>query len=286
MTQLDITQESFIHSIVDLCEKAGAATLEVYESDSAIEVENKQDDSPLTEADKRSNAILVEGLQALYPSIPIISEELEIPSYEQRQSWPMYWLIDPLDGTKEFIQRSGEFTVNVALIKNNEAVFGVVTAPVLKTSYYGALGIGARKILNGEEKVIQVRSLSQQIDSGKKIKVVASKRHGNEKVAHFLENIEQRLAKFDTENIGSSLKICLLAEGTADFYPRLAPTCEWDIAAAHAVLKAAGGEIYNEDGSVFTYNTKTELLNTDFFAVADGSYHWPEIITSSLETLS
>ncbi|VUD67522.1 3'(2'),5'-bisphosphate nucleotidase CysQ [Thalassocella blandensis] len=277
MSDIDYRSEEFITQFTQICEKAGEAILEVYHQKGDLDIQNKEDNSPLTEADMRSNAILSEALQLAFPEIPIISEELELASFDERKHWPKYWLIDPLDGTKEFIHGSGEFTVNVALIENHEPVFGVVSAPYLNSTYVGIEGKGAFKIENGKREEIHVRSVQKQIAEFGEVDVVASKRHGNDKVTVFLQKVEQQLAKANTKNIGSSLKICLLAEGKADFYPRLAPTCEWDIAAAHAVLMAAGGEIYHPQGERFTYNSKEEILNGYFFAVADKTYDWQNI---------
>lgn len=281
MSTIDYRSEAFMNALVKISETAGEAILEVYHREEGFKIESKEDDSPLTEADMRSNKVLTESLRAQFPEIPIISEELELAPFSERQHWPVYWIIDPLDGTKEFINRSGEFTVNVALVVNHQPVFGVVTAPFLDASYVGAEGVGAFKFIKGEKSEIKVRNLKARIQAEECVDVVASKRHGSDKVDVFLQKIESTIGKYDTKNIGSSLKICLLAEGAADFYPRLAPTCEWDIAAAHAVLKAAGGEIYHPNAEVFTYNDKPDILNDFFFAVADISFDWKSIICQS-----
>lgn len=256
--------------------EAGQAILSVYNEDSPVDVETKSDDSPVTKADIAAHKIIEKGLQALTPDIPILSEEGGLPEFDIRRAWPEYWLVDPLDGTKEFINKNGEFTVNIALIRGSDAVLGYVYVPVLDVLYYGGEGYGSvRKDKRGETKLT-----AQALALGGELKVVGSRRHGAEALDEMLEKVSKDFSKVSRVNMGSSLKICACAEGSADWYPRLALTCEWDTAAAHAVLKGAGGEIYKPDLSPLLYNTKEEMLNPFFHAVGDVQFPWSKYIGS------
>lgn len=259
---------NLIENIIDISYKAGNEILDVYNSN--IEVEYKEDKSPITEADKRANDVITENL-AKISNYPVLSEEGKKISYEERKNWEYLWLIDPLDGTKEFIKRNGQFTVNIALIHNGIPVLGVVYAPALDILYYGGENIGAYKIENNiKEKIPSIK-----ITLDNEITVVASKSHLNEETTQFIENLKKYYKNVNTTSIGSSLKICLLAEGKADIYPRIAPTMEWDTAAAHAILNASGGKIvqYKKVGNIreiknlpeLVYN-KENLLNPYFIA--------------------
>jgi 3'(2'), 5'-bisphosphate nucleotidase len=219
----------------------------------------------------------------LAPGIPIISEEAEPEAWEQRRQWQCYWLVDPLDGTKEFISRNGEFTVNIALIRDGNPVLGVVHAPVIDTCYSGLSGAGAFRQQGDDAPVsIQVSPLdmidAQMPTALGSLRVVASRRHGGEALETLLQHLRSKCQRLDLVNMGSSLKICLLAEGKADFYPRLAPTSEWDTAAAHAILCAAGGQIYGTRFETLGYNQKESLLNPSFFAVADRHACWAQLL--------
>ena len=265
---LNSEQISQLHDIV---RKAGAAIMEIYAQE--IEVETKADDSPLTKADLAAHRVLVEGLTKITPEIPILSEEGEQASFEERQSWHRYWLIDPLDGTKEFINRNGEFTVNVALIEGNQSILGVVGVPVQDLLYYGDVRRGVAEryapegmtLINGRQRV--------ETDV---VTVVASRSHGGERLETYLQELQDRLGEVSRTPVGSSLKLCILAEGQADIYPRLGPTSEWDIAAAHAVLAAAGGDLWAVGAQDLPYNSKESVLNPEFIAVSDRSYPWHE----------
>lgn len=258
-----------IEELIALVERAGEAIMDVYARDIAVTA--KSDDSPLTEADLRSHRILVDGLHALTPDIPVFSEEdAEIP-WSVRSSWPAYWLIDPLDGTKEFINRNGEFTVNVALIEGHSAVFGVVGVPAQGVVFWGDAVRGEAFRRSGEE----TRSIQgRQRDESAELVVVASRSHGGERLETYLEEVSRRCGATSRTPVGSSLKLCILAEGRADLYPRLGPTSEWDIAAAHAVLRAAGGDVWAADGSELRYNARESVLNPEFIAVADAAFGW------------
>jgi len=261
-------------SLVEIIEKAGAAILKVYEGD--IEVTDKGDSSPLTEADLAAHHIIIEGLRSATPEVPVISEESVVPPFAERSDWQRYWLVDPLDGTKEFINRNGEFTVNIALIENHQAVWGIVGVPVQERIFIGDVRAGqAWLIENGETRVISGRAMTAE---PAEMVIVASRSHGGERLETFLDELAAHFPAVKRQPVGSSLKLCALACGEADCYPRLGPTSEWDIAAAHAVLTAAGGEVYRFDRSVLPYNSKESMLNPEFVAVADATFDWWQVM--------
>ena len=259
--------------LVDLAHKAGLAILEVYETD--FEVMGKADDSPLTQADLAAHRVLVAGLAELTPHIPVLSEEEKAPEFAVRQSWERYWIIDPLDGTKEFVNRNGEFTVNVALIDGHKAVLGVVGVPVQDRIFFGDVNAGVATLYaNGKEHALQGRKVQSQIAQHSSVTAVASRSHGGERLEAYLDAVAAEFGGLERKPMGSSLKLCTLAEGEADLYPRLGPTSEWDIAAADAVLAAAGGVVLTFDGKPLQYNTKDSLLNPEFLALGDASFDW------------
>jgi len=271
------TMRELLRHTIDLCHQAGEAILDVYAGGDDMGIKTKLDDSPVTAADLAAHHILEPGLAALLDGVPVLSEEGEIPDAETRHQWQRYWIIDPLDGTKEFIRRSGEFTVNVALIENGVAILGVVYVPVTGVTYSGCRGLGAEKIAQGKRQTINTRSIAAAQQQGA-IKVVASRQHGAEEVTQLLEQLDQRLGHTETLNMGSSLKLCLVAEGCADFYPRLAPTCEWDTAAAQAVVEAAGGTVLGPDFKPLLYNQTESLLNPNFYVLGDPNYDWAALL--------
>lgn len=240
--------------------RAGDAILEVYARDFAVEF--KGDSSPLTAADKNANAVLMEFLRGTYPEIPIISEENKAADYSERSAWSRFWLVDPLDGTKEFIKKNGEFTVNVALIENGAPILGVVYRPTTGTFHLGVVGEGAWRIeADGTERELPVQPHYQTLDT---VRVVASRSHLTPEVEQFVADLQAAGKKVEFLSAGSSLKLCLVAEGEADVYPRFGPTMEWDTGAAHAVALAAGRQVLsNETGKSLTYN-KENLLNPYF----------------------
>jgi len=244
--------------IVALARRAGEAIMEVYRSGDAGTT-SKADDSPLTLADLASHQIIVAGLKNLTPYIPILSEEAADIPYAERKQWIRYWLVDPLDGTREFIKRNGEFTVNIALIENGVPVIGVVYAPVLDVCYYAATGAGAF-VQRGKTAARPIKVKLHT--AGKTIKVVASRSHGDGRTATLLEQI----GACESISMGSSLKFCLVAEGEAHLYPRLGPTMEWDTAAAHAVVNEAGGTVCDTAGQELRYN-KQDLHNPEFYVL-------------------
>lgn len=242
-----------LEDIKKIARDAGTAIMEIYNSDD-FDVQQKGDDSPLTKADLAAHNVICDGLKVLETQYPIISEESSEISWEQRKHWHRYWLVDPLDGTKEFIKRNGEFTVNIALIENGEPILGVVYAPVLDAMYTGERDKGAS--LNGE-------TISVEQNEPETLRIVGSRSHASQATTDWLEQLGK---PYEMVPMGSSLKICLVAEGKADIYPRLGPTCEWDTGAAHAVLNAAGGSITTVDGEPLLYNQKEEYLNPFFVA--------------------
>jgi 3'(2'), 5'-bisphosphate nucleotidase len=242
--------------------QSGAAIMNIYRSGDAGET-GKADGSPLTLADLAAHRIIVEGLARLTPGIPVLSEEAADISYTERAQWTRFWLVDPLDGTKEFIKRNGEFTVNIALIENGEPVLGVVYAPVLDVCYYAARGAGAfMQRGNLAAQTISVKSRA----AGETIKVVASRSHSDART----EALLKQLNDYQCISMGSSLKLCMVAEGAAHFYPRLGPTMEWDTAAAHAVVNEAGGRVCDLAGDELHYN-KADLHNPEFFVLPKGN---------------
>ena len=251
--------QSLIDPLLKIAIDAGNAILEVYHASEGVQIEKKSDDSPLTQADKASNSVICDGLQKLPVQFPIVSEENKMVPFETRKTYEHYWLIDPMDGTKEFIKRNGEFTVNIALVKNNSVVLGVVYVPVSGFLYWAEKGIGAFKIVNKQQIQLKVADFTFS-DEG--LKVICSRSHLNEETRKFIEQLNDPVLI----SKGSSLKFLELAEGKAHLYPRVAPTMEWDTAAAQIILEEAGGKVlqYNTDKSVI-YN-KEDLLNPYFIA--------------------
>ena len=258
-----------IDPIVDLAVNAGQAILEVYATD--FDVQAKGDDYPLTQADLASHKRIMAGLAALTPDIPIISEEKGLAPFSTRSEWSRYWLIDPLDGTKEFVNRKGEFTVNIALIDNNRPVFGVVHVPVQDRTYVGCEGHGAELRGNGAVTPIRVAS-----ETARPVRIVGSRSHRGSSLDAFLD----RVGESDMVPMGSSLKFCVVAEGRADVYPRLGPTSEWDTAAAQAVVEQAGGKVLELDGKPLSYNKKEDILNPWFVVIGPTDTDWLALLAS------
>ncbi|MEM7196619.1 MAG: 3'(2'),5'-bisphosphate nucleotidase CysQ [Pseudomonadota bacterium] len=255
---------------------AGAAILEVYAEDD-FGVETKGDDSPLTRADLAAHRIILAALEAGASDVPVLSEESTDVTYEERSTWEKYFLVDPLDGTKEFINRNGEFTVNIAYIEFGVPVQGVVYVPVKDVLYEGDQlnSTGARVTRDGQSEPIKARVL----ESTSSLTIVASRRHGGDALEKCLEVLRQHFDEIDTTNMGSSLKLCLVAEGKADLYPRLAPTSEWDTAAAQAVVEAAGGQVVDVSLNTLRYNAKEDILNPFFYVISDPSFDWKRVLS-------
>lgn len=245
--------------LIAIARAAGAAILEIYHNEADFNVELKSDDSPLTKADRAANTVICKGLESLSEVFPILSEENKTIPYEERKSYPYYWLVDPLDGTKEFIKRNGEFTVNIALVHQQEPVLGVVYAPVLDEMYWAVKGEGAWLERDGKTRKLEANAFRMS-DPG--LKVVCSRSHLNEGTQAFIDalNTPEKVSR------GSSLKFLLMAKGEAHVYPRLGPTMEWDTGAAQIVLEEAGGQVIDEEtGKPLRYN-KENLLNPYFIA--------------------
>jgi 3'(2'), 5'-bisphosphate nucleotidase len=257
---------TLLDPLMDIAAAAGDAILTVYQR-GTVAVETKDDSSPITEADRAAHDLIVARLGDLTPDIPVYSEESEGIEYQQRRHWPRFWLVDPLDGTKEFIQRNGEFTVNIALIEEGCPVLGVVYVPVTGICYLGGEGLGAFKVQAGARQPIHCRTPRAPVV------MVASRRHGAEQLAALERLIETELGAVEKTSMGSSLKLCLVAEGAADIYPRLAPTCEWDTAAAHAVVSAAGGVVVDTAFQPLRYN-KPDVLNPHFLVLGQAVEQW------------
>lgn len=247
-----------IQNIIEIAINAGNAILEIYKQD--ITVETKSDNSPLTLADKNANDIIVAGLHKLNNTIPIISEENKLIDFSERRNWTKCWIVDPLDGTKEFIKKNGEFTVNIALVENGIPILGVVHVPALNITYYAEINKGSFIIENGNTTLLKIRKLA---DDGV-LKIVGSRSH---QTPELLEYVEQQKAKFENVDFvaaGSSLKFCLLAEGKADVYPRLGPTMEWDTCAGQIVATEAGAVVFRFDTNEPLLYNRENLLNPYF----------------------
>jgi len=253
---------AYLETVRGIALDAGRRILDIYER--GFEVAKKADRSPVTDADRAAHALISDRLAALTPGTPILSEESASVSFPLRAAWTRFWLVDPLDGTKEFISRNGEFTVNIALVESGRPALGVVHVPVLGTTYFACRGQGAHKQYpDGRSHPIHVRG-----NAGVRPMIVASRSHASPEIKTFLEAI----GPHDLVSMGSALKLCLIAEGAADVYPRLGPTMEWDTAAAQCVVESAGGRVCDLHGRTLTYN-KADLHNPWFVADA-GGHNW------------
>jgi len=253
-------------ALLPLAHQAGQAIIAVYHSEFAVE--HKADQSPLTEADRASHDCIVAGLQALTPKVPVLSEESKQLPFATRSLWSTYWLVDPLDGTKEFIKRNGEFTVNIALIHEQVPVIGVVYVPVSEVYYYAAQGLGAWKQAPGHAAMpIQTRVCP----APQQMVIAGSRSHGGDSLQAFMRCLGDGVRM---NSMGSSLKMCLVAEGLADVYPRFGPTSEWDTAAAQCVVEQAGGQLTDTHFQRLRYNTKESLLNPHFIAFGQALPSW------------
>lgn len=266
---------SQLKSVREIARTAGVAILEVYrrlEATGDVVVDRKADSSPLTEADLAAHRIIVEGLHALTPHLPVLSEEASDVPLSERRSWSRFWLVDPLDGTKEFLSRNGEFTVNIALIDGHRPVLGVVHIPVTGVDYFGLADIGSWKASTQIDAGVPIRVASE---SSQPIRVVGSRSHADVRLGNAL----QAIGPHQLVSMGSSLKFCVLAEGAADVYPRFGPTSEWDTAAAHAVVRGAGGDVVGFDGAPLEYNCRPSWLNPDFIAIGARDRDWVHLFS-------
>jgi len=253
-----------IEEIKIIAEEAGKKILEIYDTD--FSVENKEDNSPLTAADMAAHNIICQALKKLTPNTPLLSEESSDISFAQRQSWNQYWLIDPLDGTREFVKRNGEFSVNIALIEKQKSILGVIHIPVSGITYYASLNNGAYKH-DPEQAPVRISARKTNQDN---ITIAGSRSHGNQQQRDFIEKLNNP----EILAIGSSLKFCLVAEGLADIYPRFGPTSEWDSAAAQCIVEESGAIVVDTHFKTLKYNTKDSLLNPSFLVIADKEFNW------------
>lgn len=273
-----------IERLVPVAAEAGAAVLDIYNTDFGVSY--KDDRSPLTMADRRSHTIILERLRGLSPRFPVLSEEGKTMPYDERKGWEYFWLVDPLDGTKEFIKKNGEFTVNIALIHKDRPVLGLVYVPVRGTYYFAGQGLGAYKLAKGDiispgltfdallkssERLPLRGGQGDAVRGADSLVVIASRSHATGEGEAFVEEMKKRYSNVEIMSAGSSLKFCLVAEGTADVYPRFGPTMEWDTAAAQCVVEESGGSVAALDGKgrPLSYN-KRDLRNSGFIAVSGG----------------
>lgn len=264
---MSLSLPELLPTVRSLAEEAGELILAHYEKPSPVDY--KSDDSPLTVADHASHAHLVDRLSALTPDIPVLSEESDPGEYAARRGWDRFWLVDPLDGTKEFVKKTGEFTVNIALIDGDEPVLGVVHVPVKGVTYFAAEGVGAFKQEGGAEpEPVRVRACDPA-----RLTVVASRDHAGPEVAAILQKMDEAGVAVSSASMGSSLKFCLVAEGKADLYPRTVPTFEWDTAAAQCVVEQAGGRLTTLDGARLRYN-KEDIRNPSVMTAGDPALDW------------
>ena len=261
-----------IGQVIAIAKAAGQAIMQIYHT-ANFSIKQKADNSPLTAADMAAHHVIEAGLSAI-SDLPILSEESAFIDYETRRQWQDYWLIDPLDGTREFIKRNGEFTVNIALIRGHQPVLGVVYAPDKALLYYAQKGQPAFKVTGDDLPVkIAVKPFNENT-----VTIAGSRSHADSRLEKLIANIAQKNQKAPkVVTLGSSLKTCLVAEGAADVYPRLGPTSEWDTAAAQCVIVSAGGALHSLDGESFSYNNKASLLNASFFAHS-GGHDWSQYL--------
>ncbi|WP_430459471.1 3'(2'),5'-bisphosphate nucleotidase CysQ [Thalassolituus sp. LLYu03] len=266
--------QQLVDQVSSIARKAGEAIMAIYRTD--FTKYEKADSSPLTEADIAAHHIICDGLAEI-SSLPVLSEEspAEQMKWDARKNWGEFWLVDPLDGTKEFINKNDEFTVNIALIRGGKAVLGVVYCPALDRLYFATEGVGAFRKDGQEAEPTEIRVSSEPV-AGETWKVVGSRRHG----AEALEKFAQSLGEVETVSMGSSLKLCLVAEGKAHLYPRLAPTCEWDTGAAQAVVEIAGGAVLTPALKPLEYGQKEDLLNPYFIVCAQLNPTWGTVFSA------
>ena len=259
-----IEKNNLLLKVCNIAIKAGEEILKYYTKD--IHVTHKDDSSPLTKADLASNKIIMNALQQLDRTIPILSEE-SLVEWKERKNWTKYWLVDPLDGTKEFIKQNGEFTVNIALIENNKPILGVIFTPVKFDLYFAQKNYGSYKI-NSSSKLINLKEAEKIFVANQSSikRIIGSRSHSNQT---FDSWVNQNFPNSEIVQAGSSLKFCLIAEGAADIYPRFGPTSEWDIAAGHIIVNEAGGRVNTFENIEINYNKKEDLLNPQFYAIGN-----------------
>lgn len=275
-TQLAPTQVS---QILELLNSASRAILKHYHSAAAAEYQNKTDATPLTEADLIAHRCICQGLHQIFPDIPILSEESDAKVKRLRRQWTEYWLVDPLDGTREFLNRTGEFTINIALIREHHPVLGFIAAPCLNTIWFGGEHYGAYKLKLGADLASQQSIACRLLHSPAQIAVLAATRHRNKYLQATLSYLRSTTPDLQRLDSGSALKFCQLAEGLGDIYPRFSPCCEWDTGAGQALVEGAGGHVWTLDGKRLSYNNRDTLMSPHFVAVGDpGAALWSGLL--------
>lgn len=268
--------EGYQIPLLDLCRRAGDEIADLYQSSAALDVDYKSDSSPITLADRRSHQILLAGLQQMVGDYPVLSEESTMPDWHQRALWKTYWLVDPLDGTKEFVGRTGEFTINIALVSGNRPVLGMIYLPLERCAYFGASGVRGRRISDKQAIDLEPRVANTETE----LIAQTSRRHRGEQLDACLAGLNKKFGGLSRQYVGSALKFCHLAEGRADIYPRFSPCSEWDTAAGQALLEAVGGCVVDMQFRPLQYNSKASTLNPYFYAMADGEFPWQAVLTA------
>jgi 3'(2'), 5'-bisphosphate nucleotidase len=274
--------QQYVSPLLDLCRQAGAVICQHYHAPRAGDFEAKSDDSPLTRADLASDALLRSGLAALAADVPVLSEESAPVEFAERRQWRRYWLVDPLDGTREFLARTGEFTINIALIDDHRPVLGVLYLPLERRAYVGIPGLQACSYsdLDAGSRV-ETALTTRSLQPGQPLLVLASRRHRSARLEQCLDWLAANWGEVRRIQAGSALKFLRLAEGVGDFYPRFSPCCEWDTAAGQALLEAAGGAVLGLDGEPLEYNCQDSLYSPPFYALADSCHPlWPRLLSA------
>ncbi len=276
-SEIQAQSRSVLPEVIELTRQAGKIIMEIYETD--FHIQNKKDNTPVTNADLAANHLIVDTLSRLTPDIPVLSEESEEIPFAERSTWETYWLVDPLDGTRAFIEKSGEFSVNIALVHHHHPILGVIYSPVRKCGFYACKGNGAFHLNDADEsRAIHVCAHIPR-DRSRKIIVAGTRSSHSPALQAFLDNLRTRLGDYEMKYMGSSLKSCMIAEGSADIYARLGPTSEWDTAAAQCVVEEAGGLLTDTQMRPLRYNTRDSVLNPNFFVFGDRSVPWNEFLS-------
>lgn len=273
---LSVTQDA-LQAVMAVAQKAGEAIMSVYQDQQRYNTQTKPDNSPVTDADVLANQVILQGLRELpFPTLaalPVISEELDEGLFENRRDWPACWLVDPLDGTKEFLARNGEFSVNIALVVGHEVYMGVVHGPAAGVSYVAARGLGAYRVAgHGWDVLVTARMPAR--DARRPVRITLSRRHHIDRVERLAQVVKARWGEVEMVHAGSAFKLCAVAEGSADVYPRFGPTYEWDTAAAQVIVEEAGGHVLTMDGQRLRYNARDTLLNGNFLACGSVPASW------------
>lgn len=271
---------ALIAELLPLVEHAGREILHYYEDVKTLEVQRKADRSPLTAADLASHEILDLGLRRITPTIPILSEEADIPPLAERCDWPEVWLVDPLDGTREFIDANDQFCINIALVVEGKPRLGLIHSPVLGISYYGIVGVGAWKVESGETSALHCRPF----EDTRPVTLVSSSRRFNDEMLACEDLLGQRFGRIQRLCLGSAMKFCRVAQGEADIYPCFGPTSEWDTAAGQAIVEAAGGMMLSLEFEPFLYNRNETVLNRGFYLFSDSNYPWLDVLRESVKS--